>query len=220
MRTQRMKRLMIMAVAVLSLAGTAMAQTVYNVTITNITAAQVFTPLAVVSHSPAVGLFQIGQAASVELEHVAESGDTAPLATALGASGAALDIQALTDVLPPGQSVTVPLMVTDEMNLISVVGMLVPTNDAFVALNGAPAPATTVRFRVPAYDAGTEANDESCLSIPGPPSVCQGEGFNASRDGAEGFVHIHRGIHGVMDLTASVYDWRNPVAEITVELAP
>ncbi len=219
MGTQRMKRLMIAAIALLSLAGTAMAQTAYNVTVTNITAGQVFTPLLFVSHSPAVSLFDVGQAASVELEQVAESGDTGPLAMMLEASGAAADVQPLTAPLPPGQSVTVMLMTAEGMELISVVGMLVPTNDAFVALNGAHAPEASATFRVPAYDSGTEANDENCMHIPGPPSACQGEGFNESREDAEGVVHIQRGIHGIMDLTPSVYDWRNPVAEITIELA-
>lgn len=219
MQTRQMKRLTIMAVVLLSLAGTAMAQT-YNVTVTNITASQILTPLLFVSHSPAVGLFQVGAPASVELEHVAEAGDTMPLQMLLGASGATAAIQALTDVLPPGESVTVPLTVAAGMDHISVVGMLVPTNDAFVALNGVVAPEESATFRVPAYDAGTEANDENCMHIPGPPFACTGEGFNASREGAEGFVHIHRGIHGMMDLDAAVYDWRNPVAQITIELAP
>ncbi|CAN0274168.1 unnamed protein product, partial [Laminaria digitata] len=30
----------------------------------------------------------------------------------------------------------------------------------------------------------------------------------------EGVVHIQRGFHGVGDLSAANYDWRNPVAEI------
>ena len=34
--------------------------------------------------------------------------------------------------------------------------------------------------------------------------------------GEEGYVHIHAGIHGIGDLDASVRDWRNPVAEITI----
>ncbi len=34
--------------------------------------------------------------------------------------------------------------------------------------------------------------------------------------GDEGYVHIHRGIHGVGDLVAAVHDWRNPVAKITI----
>ncbi len=217
MGMQQMKRLMMIAVVLLSLIGTAMAQTAYNVTITNMTANQVFTPILVVSHSPAVSLFQVGEAASAELEQIAEGGDTAPLTAVLEASGATADIQNLPDLLSPGQSMTVALMTVEGMNYISVVGMLIPTNDAFVALNGALAPETSARFRVPAYDAGTEVNDENCLNIPGP--VCGGDGFIEGREGAEGFVHIHRGIHGIMDLTASVYDWRNPVAQITIELA-
>jgi len=36
-------------------------------------------------------------------------------------------------------------------------------------------------------------------------------------DGAESFVHIHRGIHGTGDLDASTKDWRNPVARIRIE---
>ncbi|MCU7818248.1 MAG: hypothetical protein KZQ57_05120, partial [gamma proteobacterium symbiont of Lucinoma myriamae] len=32
----------------------------------------------------------------------------------------------------------------------------------------------------------------------------------------EGFVHINRGIHGIGDLAADVYDWHNPVAKITI----
>ncbi len=219
MRTQQMKRLMIMAVGLLCLAGTATTQT-YNVTVTNLTASQIFTPLLFVSHSPAVSLFQVGESASVELEEVAEGGSTMALSDFLGASGMVADIQAATDVLAPGQSVTMPLTTAAGMNDISVVGMLIPTNDAFVALNGVEAPETSATFRVPAYDAGTEANDENCMHIPGPPFACTGEGFNASRDGAENFVHIHRGIHGIMNLDAAVYDWRNPVAQITIELAP
>ena len=65
---------------------------------------------------------------------------------------------------------------------------------------------------VPAYDAGTEINDESCDSIPGP--VCGGEGM--SGEDGEGFVSVHRGIHGVADLPAETYDWRNPVASISI----
>jgi hypothetical protein len=94
--------------------------------------------------------------------------------------------------------------------------MLIPTNDAFVALNGIEAPVgnKTLTLFAPAYDAGTEANDELCASIPGP--VCGGEGFNASRAGAEGFVHIHAGIQGIGDLSPAMYDWQNPVARITI----
>ncbi len=65
-----------------------------------------------------------------------------------------------------------------------------------------------------------ELNDELCANIPGPPGICGGVGPSPgeNNDGDEGYVHIHRGMHGIGDpkLTADVYDWRNPVAKITV----
>ncbi|HYO80686.1 MAG TPA: spondin domain-containing protein, partial [Bryobacteraceae bacterium] len=68
---------------------------------------------------------------------------------------------------------------------LSVAAMLVPTNDAFFAINGTQVleGSETVVLMSPAYDTGTEANDELCRNIPGPPGVCMGEGFNASRVG-------------------------------------
>jgi hypothetical protein len=32
----------------------------------------------------------------------------------------------------------------------------------------------------------------------------------------KGYLRIHRGIHGISDLKPAIYDWRNPVAKITV----
>ena len=70
-------------------------------------------------------------------------------------------------------------------------------------------------FYSPGYDAGSEANDELCANIPGP--TCDGVGASPGvNDGDEGFVHIHRGMHDAGDLSSAVYDWRNPVARITV----
>ena len=90
----------------------------------------------------------------------------------------------------------------------------------FFAVDGVEGPhgREVVTHYSPAYDAGTEANDELCTHIPGPPTVCQGEGFNPSR-GADNFVHIHSGIHGIGNLSAARYDWRNPVARITIRRA-
>jgi hypothetical protein len=36
--------------------------------------------------------------------------------------------------------------------------------------------------------------------------------------GGEGFVHVHRGIHGVGDLKPIGRDWRNPVATVSIRL--
>ena len=67
---------------------------------------------------------------------------------------------------------------------------------------------------MPAYDAGTEVNDEKCENIPGPP--CDDKGANGVEEG--GVVHIHNGIHGIGGdgVEPAEHDWRNPVAKITV----
>ncbi len=137
-------------------------------------------------------------------------------------------------VLLPGATTTVTVEARWGFQQISLAAMLIPTNDAFVALNGVNAPTgpiwgwwlpslpteQTITIFAPAWDAGTEANDESCNSIPGPPSVCGGEGFNISRQGAEGFIHIHRGIQGMMELPHAERGWNNPVAQVVIRLVP
>mgnify|MGYP000870094384 FL=1 len=186
----------------------------YAVTITNLTRGSSFTPILVASHRPGVELFTLGQAASDELAAMAEGGDTAPLEAALLDSGQVVGTGHSQGLLGPGQSVTVEVP-AGNANRISLAAMILPTNDGFIALNGVEAPrAGSQTFSVPGYDAGSEPNDELCASIPGP--LCGGEGGSPNA-GGEGFVHIHAGIHGIGDLSASAYDWRNPVATVTVE---
>lgn len=78
---------------------------------------------------------------------------------------------------------------------------------------------------VPAYDAGTEYNDQNCAYIPGPQCGGGGEGYSAGPgEGDEGFVHIGNGFHDLGEkdqsgneiLDPKTYDWRNQVARITV----
>ena len=192
----------------------------FVVTVTNITQGQVFTPIVAASHKSSIKLFRLGQPASEPLEVLAEAGDTDPLKTALASSPGVLDIADSGAPLPPGESVTLSIATRGMFRFVSVAAMLVPTNDAFFAVNGVEGPhgREVVTHYSPAYDAGTEANDELCTHIPGPPTVCQGEGFNPSR-GADNFVHIHPGIHGIGNLSAARYDWRNPVARITIRRA-
>lgn len=187
----------------------------FEVTITNITSHEVFTPIMVASLNRDTRLFNVGDPASSELEQLAESGNTGPLSAALLAGGAA-DVVTADGVLPPGGSMTLHVSGDRKHNTVSVASMLVPSNDAFFAVNAVRVPkyGRSISVYSPAYDAGTEANDELCVSIPGPPSACAGEGFNPT--GGEGYVSIHPGIHGVGDLAEAVYDWRNPVAKITV----
>ena len=195
-----------------------------EVTITNITKAQSFATIIVASHKSGVKLFSLGSPASVELEHLAEAGDTGPLAVLLQSNPDVKDVnsQGAGSVLAPGASVTLSVDTGDGFNSVSAAAMLLPTNDGFFAIVDAAPPtrASSWILKSPAYDAGTEANDEDCAHVPGPPDVCNGEAFNPSRDGAEGFVHIHEGIHGIADLPANIWDWRNPVALVAITRVP
>jgi hypothetical protein len=91
---------------------------------------------------------------------------------------------------------------------------MLPTNDGFIARDSVQVPQRgSATYYSPGYDAGTELNDELCAYNPGP--TCGGGGESPGVVD-EDYVHIHRGIHGIGDLNASTYNWRNPVAKITV----
>lgn len=192
----------------------------FKVTITNITRDQQFTPILVATHRPRVRLFTLGQPASAELQTLAEEGNTAPLANLLRNTPGVQEVVTGSGLLGPGQSTMLTVGAGGDHPRFSVAAMLIPTNDAFFALNGVEGPNgnESLTLFAPAYDAGSERNDELCASIPGPSFVeCGGPGgAGAPAGGEEGFVHIHAGIHGIGDLDAAERDWRNPVAQITI----
>ena len=186
----------------------------YEVTITNITRGAFFTPVLVASHRSGVNLFTLGQAASAELATLAEAGDVAPLEQVLRANNRVIDVANSSGLLEPGRSVTVRVAARGA-DQISLAAMILPTNDGFIALDGVPAPFYgAANYLALGYDAGSEPNDERCASIPGP--QCGGEGASPTA-GGENFVHVHAGIHGIADLKAADYDWRNPVAAVTIK---
>jgi len=220
-------RVMLAAAFGLSLftgANAAQAETTYEVTITNITRGQTFTPQLIVTHRRTVSLFTAGEPASGGLELLAEGGDTSGVVGELAEAGAR---QSASDTVPgllgPGQSVTHTIAAGRNQPLFSMAAMLIPTNDTFVALNGVRLPRTSATFTAIAYDSGTEANDQNCRNIPGP--RCGGEGFSPGpNEGDEGFVYVSNGFHdlgtgtrrGGEVLGPLVYDWRNPVAQVTI----
>lgn len=187
----------------------------FEVTITNLTRSVSFTPILVATHRRGPSLFTLGQAASNGLLTMAESGNTGPLANALQTTGRIADIKNSAGLLAPGQSVTVTVDGGKGVKHISIASMLLPTNDAFFSLNAVRLPGSSKvsTYYSPAYDAGSETNDELCVNIPGP--HCGGNGLSPD-DSGEGFVHIHAGIHGIGSLDAATYDWRNPVAKISI----
>ena len=200
----------------------------YRITIQNLTRGQVFAPPAVVTHTRNISLFASGEAPSDELALMAEDGNAGPLAEAAAATGETTDATVGGGVIPPGTSSTIEITgrVRDRL---SIAGMLVNTNDAFFAVSSTDLPRWRFASRsmhAIAYDAGSEANNEDCDFIPGPSCEGRGAGVRA-QDGAEGFVHVHAGVHGLVapsaageapaGLVPANDDWRNPVARITIQ---
>jgi len=190
----------------------------YEVTIVNLTRGQAFTPFLVATHKPGVEIFALGEPASDELALLAEGGDTKPLADKLLSMPEVGYVETSEGLLDPGDSVTVTIPFLKSpggiFNKVSLAAMLIPTDDAFIALNGVNGPiGKMTMYMAPAYDSGSSVNGEMCADIPGP--VCGGTGWTPE-DG-EGYVHVHAGIHGIGDLDASEFDWRNPVAKVTIK---
>ena len=187
---------------------------VYAVSITNLTRGVSFTPVLVATHQQSVRIYNVGEAPSDALAAMAEGGDTGPLAAMITATPKA-SVASSSGLLDPGQTVTVKVASLKGSNHMSLAAMMLPTNDGFIGVTDVPLPngKEVVTYLSNGHDAGSEPNDELCASIPGP--ICQGEGGSPGV-GGEGFVHIHAGIHGIGNLVASEYDWRNPVARITV----
>jgi hypothetical protein len=199
----------------LEAASTATMQNRYRVTITNVTRGQIFSPALVYSSDGSAPFYELGEMASPELALLAEDGDNSALAATLLGTQGVFDVRSGAGVLMPGDTQEVVLLGRSGQRMIGLAGMLVSTNDAFYARQNVVAPAKGKKsFFVQAYDAGSEANTEDCMYIPGPPC---GSGGMHDPQAAEGFIHVHNGVHGGGGLDPALHDWRGPVARVTIE---
>ena len=206
----------------------------FSVRVDNLTNGIYFTPLLVAAHADDARLFAAGEVASTNLQAMAEGGDIAGLASDLSAIDATVVENPAGGLLAPTGSATAALNTdgTDNTRL-TVVAMMLPTNDGFIGLNSVEIPeeAGTYVYNVPAYDAGTEANDEvvnggGAPGVAGIPAAPGGSGTGASGAAsadANNTVHVHRGAlgdtdpaGGVSDLDVTVHRWLNPVARVTI----
>ncbi len=185
----------------------------YEVTITNLTSNQVISPPILVTHDGSASLFEAGTAASPELAALAEDGDNSGLAATLGATSGVLDIVTAAGGIAPGTSMTLTIEADYAHRWFSCAGMLVTTNDAFTGVNSITVDDMTQqgKFFLPVWDAGSEANSENGMYIPGPPF---GNGGAHDPAAAEGFVHLHSGIHGILDVMPETYDWGTAAAMV------
>lgn len=192
---------------------------VYTVTVTNLTANQPMSPITLIAHDD-FSAWQIGAPASVALETIAESGNGSLFSSMDDVSSVTVG----QGILPPGTSESIELsIIPDDVDSLSILTMLVNTNDAFTGLNDFSLDALAVNqsmnFSAIAYDAGTEANSEAKGSLPGPADG--GEGFNAARDDVNR-VHAHPGVisqdDGLADSVLSAsHRFDNPVLAIKIE---
>ena len=189
----------------------------FEVTVTNLTRGQPISPLLVVTHDAKTALFVPGQAASPELALMAEDGDNSQLAALASSLPGVHAVASGAAPIGPGGSETVVVAATGNRRHLSLAGMLVNTNDAFMALDSLELTSQDTVVNAVAYDAGSEFNSESCAFIPGP--ACNNP-FQHDPTAAEGFVYVSNGIQGVGDLAPELYDWRNPVARIQIRRLP
>ncbi len=197
--------------------GPALAQgtRTFEVTITNLTGGQIFSPPIVLAHDNDFNLFTLGEPASEALTGLAEDGDTSGLVDMAENMPSIYGYAMADGPVLPGTSAVVEIDTHHTAKRLSVAGMLVTTNDAFFAVRGARTWGIFLEpLHASAYDAGSEVNSENCSDIPGPP--CGNGGVRNTAD-AEGYVHIHAGIHGTMDISTAEFDWNNPVALIRIQ---
>lgn len=206
-----------------------------TITVQNLTSGLSFTPILAVAHTPEASLFEVGETASPEIQAMAEGGSLDGLA----AIGTAINADALANpaggLLMPSMSASGDLSTADENTVLSVVAMILPTNDGFIGLDNwaIPTEAGTYTIYLNAYDAGTEANDElrgsgapGMPGMPVPPPLADAIGMNGSgvsNSVTNDTVHIHPGNigddqadGGISDTDNTIHRWLNPVAKVTV----
>ena len=230
-----MKKTLCAAALAASLVAAPANATDFDVTITNLSNAIYFTPFLAVAHPDGTNLFVTGTPASASLQAMAEGGDISGLEADVTALGATVVANPAGGLLGPTGSTTFNMNTDGTSNdRLSIVAMLLPTNDAFAGLNAIEIPTEpgTYTFNVNAYDAGTEANDEivngggapGAPGIPADPSGLSGTGgTGAAGPDANPNVHIHRGSLGDTDPTGGISDidsrahrWLNPIIRVTV----
>ena len=202
--------------------------------ITNLTQAIHFTPVLVTAHTSSNHLFEVGTTASTELQAMAEGGDIAGLVTLANSIGAISSENPAGGLLAPTDYTMVSNFDTGSQTHLSLVAMLLPTNDGFVGLDSWEIPSSPGQYHIylNGYDAGTEANDEivnggGAAGTPGIPASPSGDGETGGNgvtsEEPNSLIHIHPGnigdqdpTGGQSDLDSRVHRWLNPVAHVLV----
>ena len=190
----------------------------YEVTLENLTPAtgdvssQPFSPPVLATHKSGIRLFKRHHYASDELRQIAEDAVNAPMVEKLKNSKKVFDVVEGTGVIFPGGSDSFTIQTKRGYNKLSLVCMLVNTNDAFAGISKVQLPRHGEKeYYLYTYDAGTEKNTELTDHIPGP---CCGNPH--VRVPTHEKIKHHGGIKGIGDLDPEVYGWQKKVAKLTI----
>jgi hypothetical protein len=216
-----MRRLPCLAAALLAVAllaaspASASGVKQWRVTVENLTPAgsQPLSPPLLVVHSRRADVWSVGEIASHGVAAIAEDADNRILESALaGAPGIRSVATGAGGAIMPGAAATYRVRARGPYARLSLLTMLVNTNDAFTGLDSVRLRGRDRVVYARAYDAGSERNNELAAFIPGP---CCGNPLVRDPEGA--LVRMHPGIQGGADLDPAVYGWSGPVARITIE---
>jgi hypothetical protein len=194
----------------------------WRVTVTNLTppgpgapGSQPLSPPLFVVHSSHADVWSVGEIASHGVAALAEDANNAVLESALQhVRGVKTASTGAGGPIPSRESRTYMVETGGRFNRLSVLTMLVNTNDAFTGLDSFRPSGHGAGVMTMAYDAGSERNNELRSHIPGP---CCNNPFVRDPEGA--LIRHHEGITGRGDLAPAAYDWDDPVARITIERA-
>jgi hypothetical protein len=194
----------------------------WRVTIQNLTppgpgtpGSQPLSPPLFVVHSSRADVWSVGEIASHGVAAIAEDADNSVLQSALPqVDGVKSVATGAGGPIPSGAARTYIVETSGKFNQLSVLTMLVNTNDAFTGLDSFRPRGRGARLETMAYDAGSERNNELKSHIPGP---CCGNAFVRAPEG--NLIRMHEGITGRGQLDPAKYDWAEPAARITIERA-
>lgn len=191
----------------------------YQIVLENLTtatapgASQPFSPPVIAVHRRWVRMFNVNAYASDLLRQIAEDAQNTAMISFLEQSKNVYQVvEGENGPIFPGTSQTFIIKTKRGFHKLSLVTMLVNTNDGFTGVNRVNLPPHGSRtYYLKAYDAGTEMNTELKAHIPGP--CC---GSPLSRVPTRERIKEHQGILGVGELDPAVYGWERKVARLTI----
>lgn len=191
------------------------AQRSWRVTVENLAPAgsQPLSPPLFAVHGKRVDVWSVGGIANHGVAAIAEDANNAVLESALGQVAGVRDVfTGGGGAISPGESRSYTVDGRAGRDRLTLLTMLVNTNDGFTGLDSLQLRAKRTVLHRMAYDAGSERNNELRAFIPGP---CCNNPFVRDPEGA--LIAPHAGITGAGELDPAVYGWDEPVARITIE---